>query len=114
MEIKKQPASIHNPPVLEGSAASSSRALSQGTQRNLTNIAEGGLPKTYGNSLMPMASASYSQPDLSGNAGFGSRVDSMTRWMAPRRTNTLEIEEGKIVSFPLLTNGVSCFDHRVI
>ncbi|KAF0644226.1 hypothetical protein FPSE5266_04797 [Fusarium pseudograminearum] len=86
--------------ILEG-VASSSRALSQGTQRNLTSIAEGGPPKTYGNSIMPMASASYSQPDLSGNAGFGSRVDSMTRWMTPRRTNTLEIEEGKTVSFPL-------------
>ncbi|KAM0364763.1 hypothetical protein ACHAPK_010355, partial [Fusarium culmorum] len=93
-EIKKQPASIHVPPVLEG-VASSSRALSQGTQRNLTSIAEGSPPKTYGNSIMPMASASYSQPDLSGNAGFGSRVDSMTRWMTPRRTNTLDIEEGK-------------------
>ncbi|KAI6766523.1 hypothetical protein HG531_011745 [Fusarium graminearum] len=98
-EIKKQPASIHVPPVLEG-VASSSRALSQGTQRNLTSIAEGSPPKTYGNSIMPMASASYSQPDLSGNAGFGSRVDSMTRWMTPRRTNTLDIEEGKTYLFP--------------
>ncbi|RGP62734.1 hypothetical protein FLONG3_10137 [Fusarium longipes] len=100
MEIKKQPVSIHNPPVLEGATASSSRGLSQGAQRNLTNIAEGDTPKVYGNSLMPMASASYSQPDLSGNAGFGSRVDSMTRWMTPRRTNTLEIEEGKKMLFP--------------
>ncbi|KAM0412514.1 hypothetical protein ACHAPD_009177 [Fusarium lateritium] len=99
-EMKKHPASIHVPPSLEGSAASSSRAMSQGTQRNLTNIAEGGPSKTYGNSLMPMASASYSQPDLSSNAGFGSRVDSMTRWMTPRRTNTLEIEEGKTFLFP--------------
>ncbi|CAG1971364.1 unnamed protein product [Fusarium graminearum] len=98
-EIKKQLASIHVPPVLEG-VASSSRALSQGTQRNLTSIAEGSPPKTYGNSIMPMASASYSQPDLSGNAGFGSRVDSMTRWMTPRRTNTLDIEEGKTYLFP--------------
>ncbi|KAL6924867.1 hypothetical protein FSHL1_002115 [Fusarium sambucinum] len=99
-EIKKHPASVHVLPSIEGSAASSSRAMSQGTQRNLTNIAEGGPPKTYGNSLMPMASASYSQPDLSSNAGFGSRVDSMTRWMTPRRTNTLDIEEGKTFLFP--------------
>ncbi|KAL4726517.1 hypothetical protein ACLX1H_007199 [Fusarium chlamydosporum] len=96
MEIKKQPVSIHVPQVLEGSAASSSRVLPQGSQRNAAGVAEGELPKSFGNSLMPMASASYSQPDLSGNAGFGTRVDSMTRWMTPRRTNTLEIEEGKI------------------
>jgi hypothetical protein len=55
----------------------------------------------YGNSLMPLAAASYSQPDLSGNAGFGTRVDSMTRWMTPRRANTMELEEGKRVSFPV-------------
>ncbi|SCV25907.1 uncharacterized protein FFB14_00799 [Fusarium fujikuroi] len=42
-----------------------------------------------------MAVASHSQPDLSGTAGFGTRVDSMTRWMTPRRTTTTQLEEGK-------------------
>lgn len=83
---------------MEGSAALPKRVLLQRTQGNQTGILHGDIPESRGNSLMPMASASYSQPDLSGNGGFGTRVDSMTRWMALRRTNTLEIEEGKIVS----------------
>ncbi|KAI1030871.1 hypothetical protein LB503_012373 [Fusarium chuoi] len=41
-----------------------------------------------------MAIASHSQPDLSGTDGFGSRVDSMTRWMTLRRTTTTQLEEG--------------------
>ncbi|RBR06937.1 uncharacterized protein FIESC28_10880 [Fusarium coffeatum] len=95
-EIKKQPASVQSPPLMEDSAALPNRGLLQRTQGKQTGIIHGDMPESCGNSLMPMASASYSQPDLSGNGGFGTRVDSMTRWMALRRTNTLEIEEGKI------------------
>ena len=80
MEIKKQPVSIHVPQVLEGSAASSNRVLPQGSQRNAAGVAEGERPKSFGNSLMPMASASYSQPDLSGNAGFASMLNFSKYW----------------------------------
>ncbi|KAF5687948.1 hypothetical protein FCIRC_2147 [Fusarium circinatum] len=52
------------------------------------------LEPPYETSFLPIAAASHSQPDLSGTAGFGARVDSMTRWMTPRRTTTIELEEG--------------------
>lgn len=54
--------------------------------------------QTCETSSLPMAVASHSQPDLSGTAGFGTGVDSMTRWMTPRRTTTTQLEEGKRVS----------------
>ncbi|KAF4970199.1 hypothetical protein FSARC_2716 [Fusarium sarcochroum] len=107
VEMKKHPASLPNAtrgfPTLDGYATTSSRVSSFGLQNSLTGIEEGKIlkdpPNTHQNSVMSTLAASHSQPDLSGNAGVGTRVDSMTRWMTPRRTNTLELEEGQSVSF---------------
>lgn len=92
-------------PALEGYAPSSSQKMTPGLSQSRTGtVDERSLNDStcaYENSLLPLAAASYSQPDLSGNAGFGTRVDSMTRWMVPRRANTMELEEGKKVSFPV-------------
>ncbi|EGU71961.1 hypothetical protein FOXB_17522 [Fusarium oxysporum f. sp. conglutinans Fo5176] len=102
IEIKKHPALLHNTtrggPGSESNDVLSSRVQSFNLQNSMTGVTEDvslqNPPKTYGTSLLPMAAASHSQPDLSGTAGFGSRVDSMTRWMTPRRTTTIELEEG--------------------
>ncbi|KAG7419058.1 hypothetical protein Forpe1208_v002751 [Fusarium oxysporum f. sp. rapae] len=83
IEIKKHPALLHN--TTRGGP---------GPERD-TVLPSRNPPKTYGTSLLPMAAASHSQPDLPGTAGFGTRVDSMTRWMTSRRTTTIELEEGK-------------------
>lgn len=92
-------------PTLEGYAPSSSQEMTSGLSQSRTRIVDersfNDSTCAYGNSLLPLAAASYSQPDLSGNAGFGTRVDSRTRWMTPRRANTMELEEGKKVSFPV-------------
>ncbi|EXL95126.1 hypothetical protein NOF04DRAFT_10730 [Fusarium oxysporum II5] len=102
IEIKKRPALLHNTtrggPGPESNDVLSSRVQSFNLQNSMTGVTEDvslqNPPKTYGTSLLPMAAASHSQPDLSGTAGFGTRVDSMTRWMTPRRTTTIELEEG--------------------
>ncbi|KAL5599851.1 hypothetical protein FOVSG1_007663 [Fusarium oxysporum f. sp. vasinfectum] len=102
IEIKKHPALLHNTtrggPGPESNDVLSSRVQSFNLQNRMTGVTEDvslqNPPKTYGTSLLPMAAASHSQPDLSGTAGFGTRVDSMTRWMTPRRTTTIELEEG--------------------
>ncbi|KAF5696472.1 hypothetical protein FGLOB1_13493 [Fusarium globosum] len=96
VEIKKHPASLHNT-VRGGSGTDrncvlSSRVQSFNLQNSMMGVTEG---FSLQNTSLPMAVASYSQPDLSGTAGFGTRVDSMTKWMTPRRTTTTQLEEGK-------------------
>ncbi|KAH7267174.1 uncharacterized protein BKA55DRAFT_589631 [Fusarium redolens] len=128
IEMKKHAALFHNAPRggpgLESDAVLSSRVQSFNLQNSMAGAAEDmslqNPPKTYGTSVLPMAAASHSQPDLSGTAGFGTRVDSMTRWMAPRRTIAIELEEGKrskgityaaicLVLFLLAGYFVACF-----
>jgi hypothetical protein len=117
--MKKHAALLHNAPRggpgLESDAVLSSRVQSFNLQNSMAGAAEDmslqNPPKTYGTSVLPMAAASHSQPDLSGTAGFGTRVDSMTRWMTPRRTITIELEEGKRVGrscFPFLVPPFKC------
>ncbi|KAF5549216.1 hypothetical protein FPHYL_9703 [Fusarium phyllophilum] len=104
VEIKKHPALLHDTtrgglgPGRNG--VLSSRAQSFNLQNSMMGVTEEFSlqpppPKTYETSLLPMAAASHSQPDLSGTVGFGTRVDSLTRWMTPRRTTTTELEEGQ-------------------
>ncbi|KAH7172298.1 hypothetical protein DER46DRAFT_623055 [Fusarium sp. MPI-SDFR-AT-0072] len=91
IEIKKHPALLHN--TTRGGPGPERDTNSM---RGVTeDVPMQNPPKTYGTSLLPMAAASHSQPDLPGTAGFGTRVDSMTRWMTSRRTTTIELEEGK-------------------
>ncbi|KAH7251982.1 hypothetical protein BKA59DRAFT_525338 [Fusarium tricinctum] len=108
IEVKKHPVSMPNTarrvPALEGYAPSSSQEMTSELSQSRTGIVDersfNDSTSVYGNPLLPLAAASYSQPDLTGNPGFGTRVDSMTRWMTPRRANTMELEEGKKPLFP--------------
>ncbi|KAF5978393.1 hypothetical protein FCOIX_5906 [Fusarium coicis] len=103
VETKKHPALLHNTtrggPGPERNGVLSSRAKSFNLQNSMMGVTEEfsmqSPRKTYETSLLPMVAASHSQPDLSGTAGLGTSVDSMTRWMTPRRMTTIELEEGK-------------------
>ncbi|KAF5693272.1 hypothetical protein FDENT_2144 [Fusarium denticulatum] len=106
VEIKKHPALLHNTPRgglgPERNGVLPSRVQSFNLRNSMMGVTEEfsmqNPHKTFETSLLPMAAASHSQPDLSGTAGFGTRVDSMTRWMTPRRMTTIELEEGKRAS----------------